>query len=186
MSIAGRSLGHPLGGLLADTVGWRWYVRDSLLVLGIPGTELSARSFTGQMPIAMICCLLTAWGPSSNTKKLEPPVSPNASRIRDLDFLGAGLFMITITSFLLVFNLGGQRLPWAHPIVVSLAVGCGFGGIAFVWTEAFWAKQPFIPLALMRTNGVGLFCFVQILLMCGRFTVSTRPDHLRFDYSSYE
>jgi hypothetical protein len=24
VSITGRSLGYPLGGLLADTVGWRW------------------------------------------------------------------------------------------------------------------------------------------------------------------
>lgn len=32
VSIAGRSLGYPLGGLLTDTIGWRWYVHDDIPV----------------------------------------------------------------------------------------------------------------------------------------------------------
>ena len=126
----------------------------------------------------MLCCFLTAWSlPSkpSKIKKVESPGSPNVLRILDLDFVGTGLFVMMITSFLLFFNLGGQRLPWAHPIVISLAAGCGLSGVAFFLTEAFWAKQPLIPISLLRTNGIGLICLGQILLMCGRLSVSTLP-----------
>ena len=126
----------------------------------------------------MLCCFLTAWSlPSkpSKIKKVESPGSPNVLRILDLDFVGTGLFVMMITSFLLFFNLGGQRLPWAHPIVISLDAGCCLSWVAFFLTEAFWAKQPLIPISLLRTNGIGLICLGQILLMCGRLSVSTLP-----------
>jgi hypothetical protein len=151
---------------------------------GESGADLSTRSFTGQVPIALLCCILTALrspSKSSNNKNVEShryDASACTSRIRDLDFLGTGLFVMMMSNFLLVFNLGGQRLPWTHPIVVSLAVGCGLSGIAFVLTEAFWAKQPLIPLSLMRTKGIGLFCLVQIFLMGGRFAVRIRHERL--------
>lgn len=138
----------------------------------------------------MLCCFLTAWrspSKSSSIKTLESHLhdgSTNTSSIQDLDFLGTGLFVITMTNFLLVFNLGGQRLPWTHPIIVSLAAGCGLSGVAFVLTEAFWAKRPLIPLSFMKTKGVGLFCLVQIFLMGGRYAVSILHYHLLSDSSS--
>lgn len=36
----GRSLGGPIGGWMADTVGWRWYVENPKPVL-LPGTHLT-------------------------------------------------------------------------------------------------------------------------------------------------
>ena len=31
MAIIGRSSGGPIGGILTDTVGWRWYIPFGLL-----------------------------------------------------------------------------------------------------------------------------------------------------------
>ena len=51
VSIAGRSLGYPLGGLLADTIGWRWYVHDDLPLQGISGTEHQPGHLPGKCPL---------------------------------------------------------------------------------------------------------------------------------------
>lgn len=82
------------------------------------------------------------------------------------------MFSITITIFLLVLGLGGQKVSWDDPIIIYLAATCVVFGTAFVMREGLWAKKPLIPLWLMRRNGVGVFCVVQILLFSARFAVS--------------
>ncbi|KAF7512506.1 hypothetical protein GJ744_001441 [Endocarpon pusillum] len=158
-AIVGRSCGGPIGGFLADTIGWRW-------------------SFLGQAPVALVCLLLAAWLlPSLSISKLRPLSDDDQSATiwHRFDILGTITFALSTTAFLLVLQLGGQKLPWGHPIVIVLAVVCFVLGVTFIATE--WrAKAPLIPLSLLKSNGVGIFCGIQILVFISRWaTLSSVP-----------
>jgi hypothetical protein len=91
--------------------------------------------------------------------------------LRDIDVLGAGLFAAATAAFLLVMNVGGQKRAWRDP--VTLGLGFAFLALvaAFLLAEAFVARRPLIPLRLLRTNGVGFFCALQVLLFGARLAV---------------
>ena len=98
--------------------------------------------------------------------------SAGSGKLYHEDFLGGIMFSITMTIFLLILGLGGQRLSWNDPIIISLTAIFVVSSTAFGMREGFWAKKPLIPMWLMRKNGVGLFCVVQILLFGARSAVS--------------
>ncbi|KAI9791588.1 MAG: hypothetical protein M1816_003674 [Peltula sp. TS41687] len=153
VGIAGRSLGGPAGGFLADTVGWKW-------------------SFLGQAPIALLCLFLTAWQLPSESPKPgkahgDGPHSV-ISKLRDMDFLGIAIFTAATVNFLVVLNLGGEKLPWDHPVIISLVISCLVLFTAFLYTERFLANRPLIPLWLLKVNGVGLLCLVQVLVFLSK------------------
>jgi MFS family permease len=129
----GRSIGGPLGGLLADTVGWRW-------------------SFTGQAPIVLIAIFLVAiYLPSSAAPGLQ---KGEPSKLRRIDFIGAFLLATTIISLLGALSFGGQTLPWRHPIVTGLLIGCVVVGIIFVMYETKYAMEPIFPPTLVTKRDV--------------------------------
>ncbi|KAL3589651.1 hypothetical protein FPOAC2_11822 [Fusarium poae] len=144
----GRSLGGPLGGWLADTIGWRW-------------------SFNCQVPIFLLAILLTYFFLPSNKKQDDKPTS--LSRI---DFTGAALLALTMMAFLLPFEIGGSQVPWSHPVIPSLfAASFVFGGL-FMLFEGRWAVEPIFPLDLLRIRNVvlgyvisGSQCAAQLGLM---------------------
>lgn len=165
----GRSLGGPVGGLLADTVGWRW-------------------SFAGQGPIFILAAVI-GWtllprGPpaprSDETEgQNEPPPAedapvepaPKTSRMSRIDFQGAALLSLTILTIMIPVELGKTH-PWTHPLIISLfASSLVFGGL-FLATEAWWTTNPVFPLSLLRQRNVvasfviaGSQCAAQLGLM---------------------
>ncbi|KAH6720696.1 major facilitator superfamily domain-containing protein [Leptodontidium sp. MPI-SDFR-AT-0119] len=138
----GRSIGGPLGGYLADTVGWRW-------------------SFIGQGPIIGLAIILVALRLPSHT---SPPISPpphqngktsrSPSKLHRVDFIGALLLALTIVSLLGALSLGGQNLPWSHPIVIGLGAGSVVLGGAFVAWEVYGAIEPVFPPTLIVKRDV--------------------------------
>jgi MFS family permease len=85
-----------------------------------------------------------------------------------MDFPGIAIFVSATVNLLVVLNLGGEKLPWDHPIIISLIISSLLLGIAFILTEKFLAKRPLIPLWLLRTNGVGISCLVQVLIFLAK------------------
>jgi MFS family permease len=131
----GRSLGGPLGGWLADTIGWRW-------------------SFFGQAPLIVIAMLL-CWVVLPSNKAKQNFTEPHGSkvtggRLARIDFLGAALMAAMTLFFLLPIEIGGVKLPWSHPVVPILFGLSVVLAILFVMTEAWWAKEPIFPLKLLR------------------------------------
>jgi MFS family permease len=130
----GRSIGGPLGGLLADTIGWRW-------------------SFTGQGPLMLIAILLVAYKLPSTTSTCASSKG-QSSKLRRIDFAGAFMLATTIVALLGALNLGGQDLPWSHPIVIGLAAGSLILGVAFVVYEVRYALEPIFPPSLVAKRDV--------------------------------
>ncbi|KAI6712281.1 hypothetical protein JHW43_005201 [Diplocarpon mali] len=133
----GRSIGGPLGGLLADTVGWRW-------------------SFVGQAPLIAGAILLVALRLPSHTSHPFANIGHRykTSKLRRIDFIGAILLALTIILLLGAISLGGQSLPWTHLLVLALFISSLVLGTAFVVYEKTVALEPVFPPSLMVQRDV--------------------------------
>ena len=121
VATTGRSIGGPLGGSLADTVGWRW-------------------SFLGQVPLASIAIFLVYITLPTTTQEL--PAGPKQSKLARIDFLGAALMTLSILCLLFPLEIGGVRIPWSSPLIfILLGFAVLFGGCLLV-TEVWYAKEP--------------------------------------------
>ncbi|KAI0898165.1 MFS general substrate transporter [Annulohypoxylon nitens] len=145
VATVGRSLGGPVGGFLADTIGWRW-------------------SFLGQTPLfmfAMVLCALVL--PNLTTRQGQVDVGSVRGKLARIDFLGAIFLGSGLLSVLLPLRIAGQKVPWTSPIVPSLfATGAALLAL-FIVTETRWAKEPIFPLRLLRNRDV---VFSYLIMAC--------------------
>ncbi|KAF2402942.1 MFS general substrate transporter [Trichodelitschia bisporula] len=141
-STTGRSLGGPLGGIFADTIGWRW-------------------SFVAQVPLLLISALL-AWRlvPSHplhhHTRASAPPQAVQLTakeKLARIDFAGAALLAATITTLLLALEIAG-KMSWTSPLVLGLLGGGLVLGAAFATVETWYTTEPVFPLFLLRDRAV--------------------------------
>jgi multidrug resistance protein len=117
----GASTGAPLGGILADSIGWRW-------------------AFLIQAPLC-----LAAFAAVSLVLKLPKTESSHwKTRIRRIDFLGAAILIAAI--FTLLFGLDrGSNVSWSSKTaIISLSVSLPLF-IIFVLVEMKVAAEPFAP-----------------------------------------
>ncbi|KAF2143974.1 uncharacterized protein K452DRAFT_223371, partial [Aplosporella prunicola CBS 121167] len=156
VSTAGRSLGGPLGGYLADVVGWRWQVFSSL------------------SPTIVIAMILI-WGihPSDHTAADAAATEvtndrEKQSKLSRVDFLGSALLAITILAFMLPLEIGGQSVPWNHPFIWALLGVFVLCAVLLVLVEEYWAKEPVFPIGLMRNGDVVACYLVTMLQLAGQ------------------
>ncbi|KAJ0417556.1 efflux pump antibiotic resistance protein [Aspergillus carlsbadensis] len=132
IATAGRGLGGPIGGFLADTVGWRW-------------------SFLGQCPPTLLAMVLT-WMLVPNVG-LVCSEGGLRSKFGRVDFVGAVLLASVTLSLLLPLELAGNVIPWTHFLLFCLPVFSLALMFLFIYTENNWAKEPiFAPRILAAWN----------------------------------
>ena len=129
----GAGLGGVFGGWINDVWGWRI-------------------AFLIQVPLTAVSGLL-AWFlidiPIKETEK---------SAWKRIDFMGAATLISTLLLLLLGVNLGGNVVPWTHPLVVtSLALSAVFLGL-FIYVESTHAEEPVIPVRLLLNRTVLSAC----------------------------
>lgn len=160
----GRSLGGPLGGFLADTIGWRCGFPTSLDHNSPTELTVASGSFFGQAPIfllAMVCCGIIL--PNMTTGPYRVAAGVAKSHLARIDFLGAAFLGSGLLSVLLPLRLAGQKVPWTSPIIPSLfALGVILLAL-FVVTEMRWAKEPILPLRLLRNREL---VFSYLIMAC--------------------
>ncbi|MFM9441663.1 MFS transporter [Streptomyces acidiscabies] len=118
----GLALGPTLGGLISDSLNWRWV-------------------FLLNLPVLIAAFLVIVFA-------LKMPANPVR---RKVDFLGAALLGGFGACALLVAEWGGTRYAWGSATIVALAVGAGVLLAAFVWRQ-LTAPEPLVSLALMRNS----------------------------------
>ncbi|MCJ1262596.1 hypothetical protein MMC22_002466 [Lobaria immixta] len=152
-STVGRSAGGPMGGYLADTIGWRW-------------------SFYIQSPLAIVAILLVFWKFDSPEPSLSGYKTVSTKRkLRRVDFLGSLTLAIATTGFLLALDLGGQKIRWTHPIIWILLSLSAVVGIIFLLVEAYVAQEPIFPLRLLIHRDVVTAYLITGLQSCAQFGV---------------
>jgi hypothetical protein len=70
-------------------------------------------------------------------------------KLKRIDFQGAFFLCLTILGALGVLDLGGQKLPWSHPVIVGLGCTAVVCSVGFTLTERYCAAEPIFPLRLM-------------------------------------
>jgi len=93
------------------------------------------------------------------------------SEERSMDFVGIAFLGIAAASFILMCSAFTDE-SWLNEIKWGLLVALILFGALFIVNEAFWAKDPLIPLELVVTNGIGLVWLTQMLLNIALFGVS--------------
>lgn len=118
---AGMATGAPLGGLMADSIGWRW-------------------SFIAQVPIvaaAFIACSLVLHLPSQDASNWR-------EKMGKIDFLGAFCLVSAVLCLLIGLdngsNAGWNKLETIVPLAISPALF-----VAFLLVEIKVASHPFAP-----------------------------------------
>ena len=162
MATFGRSVGAPLGGILADSIGWRG-------------------SFLCQAPLALIVLALVWWKLPSEFERdavarenssVETIGHPKLSKLRRIDFLGAFLIAISMVALLLALNFASKRLKLLDPLVIGLISLWISSSLLFLLVEAKYASEPIIPLRLLLERDVLTAYLIIGFLMAGSMSVS--------------
>ncbi|KAI4155731.1 MAG: hypothetical protein L6R39_001183 [Caloplaca ligustica] len=118
----GSTSGGPLGGLFAQSLGWRWiFLIQVILCL---------------LAMVLVSFLLRLPRPKSELSWKD--------QLKRVDFLGALLLILIV--FGLLFGLDrGTHLSWQSPAaIVSLCATVPLL-VAFLWVEIRFAVEPFTP-----------------------------------------
>jgi MFS family permease len=137
----GSSTGAPLGGFLADSIGWRWYVRSLLKDSHQSLTSLAdARSFLIQVVITIFAII-------SVSLALDLPRTDNTDlvgKLKRVDFAGAATLVSMTFALLLGLDRGGN-ISWSDNItLISLVLFVVLFAL-FMFIETTSAKEPFAP-----------------------------------------
>ncbi|KAI0341537.1 MFS general substrate transporter [Trametopsis cervina] len=117
----GQATGAPLGGYLADTIGWRW-------------------SFHLQVPLALLAILSV-----SVALKLPKVDSQDfVAKLKRVD-IGGALTLVAAVFFLLLGLDRGGNVSWQDHITIGTLVAFAVLLLVFAFIELKVAAEPFAP-----------------------------------------
>nr|OQO07289.1 hypothetical protein B0A51_17972 [Rachicladosporium sp. CCFEE 5018] len=136
----GTNLAPIIGGaLVKSSGGWRW-----LFWINLPFCAIG---------LAIIPFLL----------RYERPPSTVYEKLSTIDWVGAGLLIVSATSFLVGISWGGNQFAWrSAAVLVPLLVGAAgiFGTVLY---ERKYAKIPFLRWSLFQERSAVAACVCTVL-----------------------
>jgi MFS family permease len=149
----GSSCGAAFGGFLCDQIGWRW-------------------TFGIQVPPVLAIMIFAVFTTPSG-------LGPNLAKNNDMswrkilmvfDLLGSFLLSNAAAFLILGLNLGGNILPWKHPLVISSFVVSFIAALLLLWIESR-AHRPILPLTMLFTTPRSNLVFSNFFFQLGTFSV---------------
>jgi len=153
----GSAVGGPLGGWLADTVGWRW-------------------AFIGQAPLTLMAFLTVTFGlhlpQAPITEVIMGQEVPSVkTKLLRVDFPGAFTLVLAVFSFLLSLDLSINSIgfPISSPITLSILWASVLLFVSFYHIEKSYSAEPFCPPDLVKRREIlspcvaNFFCFASAM-----------------------
>lgn len=132
----GAGCGAPLGGLLADSIGWRW-------------------SFIGQAPLCLLAFISVFF-----VLKLPQKEEKNwKTKLGRIDFLGALVLVFAVFGMLLGLDRG-SNVSWSIPLSYGSLMASVLLFALFILVEMKYAAEPFAPghIIFHRSLFAGYLC----------------------------
>lgn len=126
----GAVCGASMGGVIADTIGWRW-------------------CFLCQVPISLAGLVVAYF-------VIEDPPTEGAdeggqrSVWRRIDLSGAVLLVLGLSVQLAALSLGGNQYPWSDSLVIFCLVASAVVLALFVLVELRTRALPVMPMYMLR------------------------------------
>ncbi|KAJ6079316.1 hypothetical protein N7467_009069 [Penicillium canescens] len=117
----GSGTGAPLGGILADYIGWRW-------------------AFLAQFPICIVAFIAVSF-------MLKLPARESThwkTKLRRIDFLGAIVLVGAVLGFLIGLDRG-SNVSWKLPLTIASLSVSAVLFVIFILVEVYLAAEPFAP-----------------------------------------
>ncbi|MFE2432127.1 MDR family MFS transporter [Streptomyces sp. NPDC059373] len=128
-------IGGPLvGGTITDNWGWRW-------------------SFYINLPLGAVALFMISAVLHLPKKRVEASI----------DYLGAALLTVGITSLVLLTTWGGNQYAWGSGQIIGLLVLGVAALAAFVYAETR-AAEPVVPLHIFRSRNFSLISVIGFLV----------------------
>jgi MFS family permease len=160
-------VGAPLGGLLADTVGWRWGFWVNLPV-GLAAV-MTIIWVMEDYSVDTACSLpnnnyadgteSTSHGSVANSSpslmESSVPVETVSKstvyhKLKRIDYGGILTLVLGMTGLVLGLTLGGNELDWDDTTVLGSIISGVLLLCAFVYVESYVAVQPIMPISIIR------------------------------------
>lgn len=141
---SGAALGGIFGGFANAHLGWRW-----AFLLQLPLIVLST------LAIQFLLVLPSKEHDYESddddaTLDGEAEVAREERLLARVDFAGAATLVAALLVFLFAVSIGGNQVPWSHPLViVSLPLSMLILA-SWVYIELYVAKEPIIPVQLLK------------------------------------
>ncbi|KAI5206361.1 MFS general substrate transporter [Aureobasidium subglaciale] len=117
----GAGTGAPLGGILADSIGWRW-------------------AFLGQVPLCVLAFVVV----SLVLKLPKMEQTDWKVKLRRIDFFGAAILIGAVFTLLLALDRGSNVSWKANITIISISLSIPLF-ILFILVEMKVAAEPFAP-----------------------------------------
>ncbi|KAI5202499.1 hypothetical protein AUEXF2481DRAFT_8843 [Aureobasidium subglaciale EXF-2481] len=117
----GAGTGAPLGGILADSIGWRW-------------------AFLGQVPLCVLAFVVV----SLVLKLPKREQTDWKVKLRRIDFVGAAILIGAVFTLLLALDRGSNVSWKANITIISISLSIPLF-ILFILVEMKVAAEPFAP-----------------------------------------
>ncbi|KAK3724103.1 hypothetical protein LTR37_001225 [Vermiconidia calcicola] len=140
---SGAVSGASLGGVIADSIGWRW-------------------CFLFQVPISAVG-FVDGWLAVSNQQQQNDADGLLEGIWAKIDFSGAFILVIALSMQLLALGSGGNVLPWDSGWVIGSLVGSIVLLALFMLVEAKTSAIPIVPLRMLPGR---LSVSVQLANLC--------------------
>lgn len=133
----GSICGASLGGVIADTIGWRW-------------------CFMCQVPVSAFACVVGYFVVKDlHTSTFlendqEGLIKPKTSTWKQIDLSGSLLLVLGLSAQLAALSMGGNNYPWSDiRVIASLAISVVLLA-AFVAVESRTEAIPVMPMSMLR------------------------------------
>ncbi|RPD55294.1 vacuolar amino acid permease [Lentinus tigrinus ALCF2SS1-7] len=153
----GMGLGGPLGGFIADRLGWRW-----AFLLQLP---LFAISFT----LTSVYLRYVTPGRSKSTKAV----------LKRIDYAGSATLLGAVLSVLIFLSMRfSEEHPWSSPTVYGPLTSAVVFAMLFVYVELMVAPEPILAPFLLKEK-------IPVLVGISNFLVATCNFTIMYNFPTW-